>query len=76
MRLGDTGLDDVLNEVQYLADRDGRWHARLVRRVVIAAYRGLKVIALLALYYPWRDEQSYSSAGYEPLNVVPEWRQR
>ena len=79
MRLSDSGLDDLLNELQYLADRDGRRSARFVRRVIIGGCRGMKAIGLLAVrHYPWRSEQS---ASYEPFNITPEemareWRQR
>ncbi len=54
MKLGDTGLDDLLNELLYVIDQDGGRLARAVRWLFVPAYRVLKGIMMVALRLPWR----------------------
>lgn len=46
MRLRDAGVDDVLTEVLYVADKRG---ARLTRRAAVVLYQALKRIYLWKL---------------------------
>ena len=79
MKLRSAPLDDVWQEVQFTLDDDGRLRARIVRRVLTAAYRALKRLMLLIRRLPWRSR--YPELGNEPFNLSDaelekEWRSR
>jgi hypothetical protein len=63
MRLGDTGLDDLLNESLYVLDQDGRRLARFLRWLFVLAYRGLNGAMLLSLSLPWAAREALRRHG-------------
>ena len=79
MKLRSAPLDDVFQELLLTLDEDGRLSARIVRRMVIAAYRALKRLMLLIRRLPWQSR--YPEFGNEPFNLSDaelekEWRSK
>jgi hypothetical protein len=83
MKPGDTGLDDLLNEAQFVLRDDGRWRALALLRVLTWLSLMPKTAISLALRLPWRRGalSGFPKARFEPFNLAPdelerEWRQR
>jgi len=73
MKPGDTGLDDLLNEAQFVLRDDGRWPALALPWALTWLYLMPKTAISLALRFPWRGALSgFPQAGYEPFNLTPE----
>jgi hypothetical protein len=71
MKLGDTGLDDLLNEAQFVLRDDGRWPAFALLRLLTWLYRLPKRAIRLALRLPWRNGalSGFPGPGEEPFNL-------
>jgi hypothetical protein len=54
VKLGDTGVDNLFNELQFVLDQDGGRMARAVRWLAVRGYRILKGAILLVLRLRWR----------------------
>jgi hypothetical protein len=81
VKLGDTGVDDLLNEAQFVLRDDGRRRALLLLRLLAALYRIVRAIIRLVLYFPWRrGALGYPELGDAPFNLTDaelerEWRE-
>jgi hypothetical protein len=77
MKLRDSGLDDLLNELLYVLDQDGGPLARAVRWLLVRTYRLLRNGILMVLRLPWHTErQPYPEPGHEPFNLPPDELER
>jgi hypothetical protein len=54
MKLGDDGIDELFQTVQFLLEDDGGLYARLKRRWYLRRYRGLRLDLLRDWKRSWR----------------------
>jgi hypothetical protein len=68
LKPGDIGLDDLLNEAQFVLRDDGRRGALLLLRLVTRLYRIVRAIIRLILRIRWRSGALMPAPGFEPFN--------
>jgi hypothetical protein len=68
-------LDDLHLETLVILDDDGRFIARVMRRIVTVTYRIHRVVLLCVISATWRSSPTpsrFPDLGEEPFNLDPE----